>query len=325
MGLAAFKENIEQVTTPSLGTPKDVKAATQKLAEKSPIIATKLQTFAQNDPVQSEYNDDVSPDLNPRDILRIRSNRIVHKYESAEEREAEERQDNFGYTKNELARLVSSAYEDLYEDDASFEHYNLYSYQPLVVTAPPGCYAAHEQRYVAQNNLIYTPIYNEDGKLSYLDNGMECALPKVGLASTTPKMAYDDLIPKDRVNEINTKYDPATGKIVDRDANDAAIKLAFAREEAKYIELPKQLDMIKRISDEVTSRPAQNDPSFASAAPSGITAAVKPSEPFAAAASATDAPAAETKSIMFQTPRTPAPWEKVDKPASAAPSLTPAI
>lgn len=306
MGLAAFKAQAAELTAPPLVTPKDLKNTIQKLAAAPLSTASKLQSFASNDPIQTEYEDDMSPNTNSKNVLMIRTNKIVHKrVETTEERENEERATNpGGLTDEELNRQITFAYIDLYEEPAAFEE------SPYVIMTAAG-YNARES-VTGYDGKTYTNVYDDEGNFAYADGNNMCYINKDGPASTI--QSAQNAPEFDSIQQGTIKYKlGADGQLVERTKEDAAVQTAFARVDNQYTKFQSIDDIVK----DVTRQPAQNDPSFLSATASGITTPVTPTEPFKAAASGTET-ATPTKSIMFT--KNPMPWD-MTKPA--APALTP--
>lgn len=283
MGKTAFRDN--DVTTPA--------APISAAAIKSPVNA-KLNVPAANDPVQYDADTDVSPYVKQGDI-RIRANQIVNKFETTESQLEEERQSNFGYTQNEISRLVSALYMSIYEPEPFIVHAS-YTPSPTVNMVPPGYSAGRS--FGGNSGPKYTEIMGEDGKLAYYDTLGSCSLTKPTLGATTP-------LPNAALAaSLNYNAKPQTPE-------EANLKRIVSDIDSRYTEYQSLDSMVASAANEAT---------FKSFSPSNIKAD-SPSKPFATAAAAVDAPATQGKSIMF-TAQAPAPWAK---PAANAPAYEPSI
>lgn len=304
MGLAAIKAQSRQMTSPS---------ALLTAVDSAPYIRSSLQAFAANDPVQEEQDLDINPDIRPKDVLRIRTHRIVDKYETEEEKQEAERQENGGLTNLELHEAVALAINSIYYPTP--DPYLSVEQSSYKIIVPPDYTAG--TKFAGSDGKNYTPILDESGKVAYFDTGASCVMNKGGLSATTPPMVNDDLIDKSQAYNITYKVD-AQGNETRRSAEDANFQLAMTRMDNQYTKLPYQLDMVDRITAEVSGATT-----FKSAAPSGIKTDAKPAEPFTSAVTATDAAPAATKSIMFKA-REPLPWDKKTV-AATAPTLEPSF
>lgn len=301
MGLPLFKENAKTISAPAL-----------LAAPPLTLISGTLQTFPiGSDPVQEILEDRQakgSPyiDNSGREVLRVRNPafELVDSYMTVDQKLEAERQENGGLTHQEAQAQQYAMLFHLYEAPTAN------SSNVRVVTPPPGHTLGATQ--VGRDGRKYIPVLDEQGKVAYFDDGMSCVMNKGGLAATTPADVNDDLIDDSQKFNITYKVD-AKGNKTERSPEEANLQLALTRMDNEYIKLPMQLDMVDRIINKV-SKDAANEASFGSSVSSGIVASITPSEPFSAAVTGTDAPAA-SKSIMFAN-KAPAPWAKAPEPAA---------
>jgi len=277
-----------EITTPNAPTSKGAR-----------IYNTRLNAQSANDPIQNELDLDISPDIRHGSaVLIIRTNRIVDHYMTPAEQLEAQRAQNGGETNLEI-----------YKDNVlAAQHLIEISHQAtptLRIVIPSGHTAGQTLR--GNDGKSYTAVLDSNGKVAYYDTGSSCVMEKAAWEATTYTHPNDDLLSDAKKQEITHKYDK-DGKLVERTEADRAIQLVLARQDVKYTELPFRMDMIDRITREVSGSTAQNDPSFTTAAGSGIKANDSPTAPFDAAATGK----APVKSIMFKTaPANPAPWDKL--------------
>ncbi|HAJ90664.1 MAG TPA: hypothetical protein DCM27_06600 [Rhodospirillaceae bacterium] len=277
-------------------------------------INSRLPRFSANDPVllrleNAERNGSPDIDNSGRGALRVRNTaqEINAIYETEDDKKQAERDRNGGLTKTEENRAIAWLYHtDPIADIA-------------IITAAG--YTAAKESYIGRDGQKYTEVYDEHGKLAYLDNGTMCVRATGGLSATTRAQANDDLIDDTQKFNITHKVD-ADGNSTERTPEDANFQLAMARMDNQYTKVPLQINGIDRIIADVTGATA-----FSSAAPVGIITNIAPAKPFSAASAPTNAFAGDTsQSIMLATPQ---PWEKqpgkLPAPLSPTPSPEPSL
>lgn len=310
MGLQAFKAQAASMTKPQLAVTPVLKLASGTLQHiphaADPVRAGKAENK------DSLTINPLNIDNSGRDVLRPRNYayEMVDPYLTVDKKEALEREEYNGLTKQEATEREYAVTMHIYETSANSG--------PLIVTAPVGYSVGNTQ--VGRDGRKYTMVHDETGKIAYVDDGLSCTMYKGGLSASTPAMVNDDLI--DDAQKQNIKYKVVFDKdgnasTVERTPEEADFQLAMARIDNQYTKLPFQLDMIERITADVAHQ-AANEAQFGSVAPSGISTNVAPAVPFSTAVAAIDGPS-PSKSIMFAN-KAPAPWEKAPEPAAPAPA-----
>lgn len=292
---------------------KDLKALAAEVTKPrergGSLINSRLPRFSANDPVllrleNAERNGSPDIDNSGRGALRVRNTaqEINAIYETEDDKKQAERDRNGGLTKTEENRAIAW----LYHTDPIAD---------IVITAAG--YTAAKESYIGRDGQKYTEVYDETGKLAYLDNGTMCVRATGGLSATTRAKANDDLIDDTQKFNITYKVD-ANGNATERTPGDANFQLAMTRMDNQYTKVPLQINGIDRIIADVTGATA-----FSSAAPVGIITNIAPAKPFSAASAPTNAFAGDApQSIMLASPQ---PWEKQPGKLSPAPSLEPSL
>lgn len=301
MALKELKTHAKELTTPRV---------TQ---DGLPYTRPSRLAFAANDPIAEilaakELKGSPDIDNSGRGLLRVRNHafEINDIYQNSQEKEQEEREHNGGLTDFEVFQNTVLTLNNIYYPVTS----------PSVTLVASG-YSVGKS-HIGNDGNKYTAIHDETGRVAYYDNGTMCVANKGGLSPTTPPMVNDDLIDDSQKFNITYKIDK-DGNQVERTPEEADFALIMTRIDNRHTKLPLQLNAIDRMIADATGATR-----FSSTVPSGITAEIAPSDPFAAAVSATGAPAAE-KSIMFKTSRAPASWERIERPEKATPALEPSL
>lgn len=287
-----------------------------------------MQHSSSNDPIwdkleREELNGSPNIDNTGRGLIRVRNHafEINDRYESTADKEEAEREEYGGLTKFEAYQATVMAVHHAYDSPSVFATQSVV-FLPKPTALPEGYKAG--LTLTGKDGKSFTAIYDEKGDVAYYDTGSTCAQNPNGISATIAARPIDKLLDDSQKFNINYKID-AHGNMVKRTAEEANFQLTLARIENQALKFRTVDEMIADMSFEAGEKATResiaaaaakkNAPAFGSSVASGIETSVAPSATFGDAMPGDAAPAAQSKSIMFQNqpPKAKAPWETPDK------------